>query len=164
MIKICYDQGCNDIGVLIGNCMSKALRFPQITAKHQDFPFFTLFLTIKTASQNISITFLQISLKLDEHRGRYWRKKPPWTILEEQFPVPRYTAASKMGNRVILLLWQLRCRCNPDHDKFQSLSKGVITWDRAELRPVRFCNFCTRDFIAPRKLSTLSNAHLDRIG
>ena len=39
--------------------MSKALRFPQITTKHQDFPFFTLFLTIKISSQNISITLLQ---------------------------------------------------------------------------------------------------------
>ena len=30
--------------------------------------------SIKTKSQNISITLLQISLK---HRGRYWRKKLP---------------------------------------------------------------------------------------
>ena len=33
-----------------------ALRFLQITAKHQDCPFFTVFLTIKTSSSNISIT------------------------------------------------------------------------------------------------------------
>ena len=104
------------------NCMSKALRFLQITAEHQDCPFFTVFLTTKSLSQNISITLLQISLKLHEHRGCYWRKKLPWTILEEQFSVPRYTAASKIGNSVILLLWQLRCRCNPDHNKFSSLS------------------------------------------
>ena len=39
--------------------------------KHQDFPFFTVhvFLTIETTSQNISITLLQISLKLDEHQS-----------------------------------------------------------------------------------------------
>ena len=104
------------------NCMSKALHFLQITAKQQYCPFFTVFLTIKTLSQNISITLLQISLKLHEHRGRYWRKKLPWMILEEQFPVPRYTAASKIGDGVISLLWQLRCHCNPDHDKFSSLS------------------------------------------
>ena len=73
-------------------------------------------------SQNISITLLQILLKLHEHRSGYWRKKLPWTILEEQFPVPRYTAASKIGNSVISLLWQLRCRCNPDRNKFSSLS------------------------------------------
>ena len=102
--------------------MSKALCFVQITAKHQGCPFLTVFLAIKTSSHNISITLLQISLKLDEHRGRYWRKKLPWTILEEQFPVPRYIAASKIGNSVISLLWQLRCRCNPDHNKFSSLS------------------------------------------
>ena len=108
------------------NCMSKALHFLQITAKQQYRPFFTVFLTIKTLSQNISITLLQISLKLHEHRGCYWRKKLPWTILEEQFSVPRYTAASKIGNSMILLLWQLRCRCNPDHNKFSSLSNTTV--------------------------------------
>ena len=55
--------------------VKSALRFLQITAKHQDCPFFTVFLTIKTSSQNISITLLQISLKLREHRGGYCRKK-----------------------------------------------------------------------------------------
>ena len=108
------------------HCMSKALRFLQITAKNQGCPFLTVFLAIKTSSHNISITLLQISLKLDEHRGRYWRKKLPWTILEEQFPVPRYIAASKIGNSVISLLWQLRCRCNPDHNKFSSLSNTTV--------------------------------------
>ena len=104
----------------------KLFIFLQITAKQQYFPFFTVFLTIKTSSQNISITLLQISLKLQEHRGRYWRKKLPWTILEEQFPVPRYTTASKIGNSVISLLWQHRCRCNPDHNKFSSLSNTTM--------------------------------------
>ena len=108
------------------NFMSKALHFLQITAKQQYCPFFTVFLTIKTSSQNISITLLQISLKLHEHRGCYWRKKLPWMIFEEQFLVPRYTAASKIGNSVILLLWQLRCRCNPDHNKFSSLSNTTV--------------------------------------
>ena len=108
------------------NCMSKALRFLQITAEHQDCPFFTVFLTIKTSSQNISKTLLQISLKLHEHWGDYWRKKLPWMILEEQFPVPRYTAASKIGNSVISLLWQLRCHCNPDHNKFSSSRNTTV--------------------------------------
>ena len=106
--------------------MSKALHFLQITAKQQYCPFLTVFLTIKTSSQNISITLLQISLKLHKHRRRYWRKKLPWTILEEHFLVPRYTAASKIGNSVISLLWQLRCRCNPDHSKFSSLSNTTV--------------------------------------
>ena len=57
--------------------VKSALRFLQITVKHQDCPFFTVFLTIKTSSQNISITLLQISLKLREHRGSYCRKKVP---------------------------------------------------------------------------------------
>ena len=106
--------------------MSKALRFLQITPEHQDRPFFTAFLTKKTSSQNISITLLQISLKLHEHRGCYLRKKLPWTVFEDKFSVPRYTVASKIGNSVILLLWQLRCRCNPDHNKFSSLSNTTV--------------------------------------
>ena len=102
------------------------LHFLQIMAKEQYCPFFTVFLTTKTSSQNISITLLQITLKLHEHRGGYWSKKLPWTILEEQFPVSRYTAASKIGNSVISLLWQLRCHCNPDDNKFSSLSNTTV--------------------------------------
>ena len=108
------------------NCMSKALRFLQITAENQDCPFFTVFLTTKSLSQNISITLLQIPLKLHEHRGCYWRKKLPWMTFEEQFLVPRYTAASKIGNSVISLLWQLWCRCNPDENKFSSSSNTAV--------------------------------------
>ena len=104
----------------------KALHFLQITAEHQDYPFFTIFLTIKSLSQNISITLLQISLKLHEHRGRYWRKKLPWMILEEQLPVPRNTSVSKIGNSVTSLLWQLRCHCNPDHKRFLSSSNTTV--------------------------------------
>ena len=59
------------------------------------------------------------------HRGDYWRKMLPWTILEEQFPV-RNVAASIIGNGVIWLLWQLRCYCNPDHNKFSSLSNTTV--------------------------------------
>ena len=84
------------------------------------------YVAINKVLKNISITLLQISLKLHEHRGCYWRKKLPWTILEEQFLVPRYTAASKIGNSVISLVWQLRCRCNPDHNKFSSLSNTTV--------------------------------------
>ena len=38
----------------------------------------------------------------------------------------RNNAASIIGNGVILLLWQLRCHCNPDHDKFSSLSNTTV--------------------------------------
>ena len=88
--------------------------------------FYCVLKPLKKLSQNISITLLQISLKLLEHRGCYWREKLPWMIFEEQFPVPRYTAASKIGNSVISLLWQLRCRCNPDHNKFSSSSNTTV--------------------------------------
>ena len=107
------------------NCMSKALCFLQITAEHQDCAFFTVFLTIKTLSQNISMTLLQISLKLHGHRDRYWKKKLPYSILEEQFPVPRTTAAIEIGISVISLLWQLRCHCN-HHNKFSSFSDTTV--------------------------------------
>ena len=99
------------------NCTSKALRLVQIIVEHQDRSFFTLFLTIKTSSQNISITLLQISLKLHEHQGGYCMKK---------LPVPWNTAASKIGNGVILLLWQLQCHCIPDHNKVSSLSNTTV--------------------------------------
>ena len=77
------------------NYMSKPLRFLLIMAEHQDCPFFTAFITIKPSSQNISIVLLQISPKLNERWGGYWRKRLPWMILEEQFPVLRNTAKSK---------------------------------------------------------------------
>ena len=48
--------------------MSKSLRFPQITAEPQNFPFLTVFLTVKTSSQSISIKLLQIFLKLCKDR------------------------------------------------------------------------------------------------
>ena len=47
-------------------------------------------------------------------------------MLEEQFPGSRNTAASKIGNGVISLLWQLRCHCNPDHNKVSSLSNTTV--------------------------------------
>ena len=40
--------------------------------------------------------------------------------------MPRNIAASKIGNGVISLLWQLRCHCIPDHDKFSSLSNKTV--------------------------------------
>ena len=48
--------------------MSKAFSFLQITAKPHDFLFLTVFLTVKTSSQTISIKLLQILLKLCQHR------------------------------------------------------------------------------------------------
>ena len=59
-------------------CMSKALRFVQITAKHQDFPFPTVFLIIKTSFQNISITLLRFCLNFTNIKA---------TVLEKNAPV-----------------------------------------------------------------------------
>ena len=110
-----------------------------ITAEHQDCPVVTVLLTIKTSPKNISITLLQVSLNLQQHRGGYWRETFPWTILEQQFPLPTNTGTSKIGNGVILLLWQLRCHCNPDHNKFSSLSNAAVV--------ETFPNLCYRWFM-----------------
>ena len=40
--------------------------------------------------------------------------------------MPRNTAASKIGNGVISLPRQLRCHCNPDHNKVSSLSNTTV--------------------------------------
>ena len=104
----------------------KSASFSTDNGQTSRLSIFNSVLAITTSSHNISITLSQFSLKLDKHRGRYWRKMIPLTILEEQFLVPRYIAASKIGNSVISLLWQVRCRCNPDHNKFSSLSKTTV--------------------------------------
>ena len=40
--------------------------------------------------------------------------------------MPSNTAASIIGYSVISLLWQLPCYCNPDHNKFSSLSNTTV--------------------------------------
>ena len=84
--------------------MYKSASFSTDNGQASRLSIFSTFLTIKTSSKNISITLLQSSLKLQEHRGGYWKKKLSLTILEEQLPVPRDTAASKIGNGIISLL------------------------------------------------------------
>ena len=46
----------------------------------------------------------------------------------------RNIATSIIGNGVISLLWQLRCHCNPDHNKFSSLPNTTVV--------VMFPNVC----------------------
>ena len=106
--------------------MSKALHFLQITAEHQDYPFFTVFLTTKSWSQNISITLLlRFRLNFTNIEAAIGEKAPV-NNLEEQFSVPRNTSVSKIGNSVISLLWQVRCHCNHDHKRFSSLSNTTV--------------------------------------
>ena len=83
--------------------MSKALRLVQITVEHQECPFFTVILTIKTSSQNISITLTQILLKLREHGGVRIGEKSSC----ERFckvPSAENYCSSKIVNGVITLL------------------------------------------------------------
>ena len=82
--------------------------FLRITAEHQDCPVFTVFPTIKTSSQNMSI----INACID--------------FAQKSSPVPRNTAASKISNGVKALLLQLRCHCIPDHNKFSYLSNKAV--------------------------------------
>ena len=97
------------------NCMPIALRFLQITAKHQDFSVLTVFLTIKTSSQNFAIT-----LKLHEHRGDRIGEK---SSLERFCKVPSAEnyCWSKIGLNGVISLLRLGSHCNTDHDKFSSV-------------------------------------------
>ena len=61
------------------NCMSKALRFLQITAKHQDFPFLTVINGISN-DKNFIPKYLDNALTDFAQTSRtsrrpYWRKK-----------------------------------------------------------------------------------------
>ena len=103
------------------NCMSKALRFLQITAKHQDFPFFYCISNNKNFIPKYPHNALTDSVLTS---------RTSWRLLEEKAPVNdfivRKNAASIIGNGGISLLWQLRCHCNPDNDKFSSLSNTTV--------------------------------------
>ena len=70
-------------------------------------------------------------------------------ILEEQFPVPRYTAASKIDNSVISLLWRLQRRYNPDNNKFSSLPNTTVV--------AIFRNLCDAVYAQTREVLTLKN-------
>ena len=59
------------------NCRSKALRFLQITAKNQDFPFLSVFLIIKTSFQNISKTLLRFCSNFTNIEATVLEKKAP---------------------------------------------------------------------------------------
>ena len=83
-------------------------------------------------------------------------------IFEEQFLVPRYTAASKIGNSVISLLCQVRCRCNPDHNKFASSSNTTVVAIFPKLCLWGRSLYSNLGGIGPEKLyrATLSFDHL----
>ena len=115
--------------------MSKVLLFLQITVEHQDCPFVTVFLTIKTSSQIISTTLSQISLQLHKHRDGHWRKKLPRT---------RDTAAViYIGNGVISLL-----------PKVYSFSSDFFLL--LKLRDLHFDNICWSETKGAFHLSELA--------
>ena len=81
-------------------------------------------------------------------------KALPLTILEQQFPVPRNTATSKIVGGVISLLWQLRCHCNPDHKKFSFLSNTTVVTIFPNLCIWRRSLYSTLGGIDPEKLAS----------
>ena len=105
------------------NNIWKTLHFLQITAEHQDCSRKS---HKKFIPKYLDKSLFQFSLRLYGHRVGYWRKKFPRTIFEEEFPGPRNTAASKIGNVVISLLWQFRYLCNPDDNNFSALSNTAV--------------------------------------
>ena len=74
--------------------MSKALRFLQITAKHQDFPFLTVFLTIITSSQISRESSYRFCLNFTDIEETVVEKKAPVNDFV-RFPVPRIIAEVK---------------------------------------------------------------------
>ena len=53
-------------------------------------------------------------------------EKAPLNDFGKQFPVPKNTAARKIGNVVIPLLWQLRFHWNPHQNKSSSLYNTTV--------------------------------------
>ena len=83
--------------------MSKGLRFLQITAKHQDFPFFYCISNYKNFIPKYPDNALTNSVTCSVLTSRTSRR-----LLEEKAPkndfIVRNNAASKIGNGVISLL------------------------------------------------------------
>ena len=123
-------------------CVSKALRFLQTTAKHQDCPVFTVIISIKTSSQNISFTLLQISFKGHEHRGGYWRKK---------FQLGRYwpwkthwaTLTGFIHGMVVVLRIRRLCVVGSSMDSLVALQTqfGSAESETGVARELRCCDF-----------------------
>ena len=103
------------------NCISKALRFLQITAEHQDCAVFTLFLSKKVQPKGSRERSYRFNLNLTNIEAAIGGKSN-----RERFPVPRNTAAGEIADCIISLLRQLRCHCNHDHNKFSSLSNTAV--------------------------------------
>ena len=103
------------------NCMSKAHRFLQITAKTSRFSFVYRIFNDKNFIPKYLDNVLTDSVLTSRTSRRLLEEKVP----KNDFTV-RNNAASIIGNGVISLLWQLRCHCNPNYGKFSSLSNTTV--------------------------------------
>ena len=70
--------------------------------------------------------------------------------------MPRNVAASKIGNGVISLLWQIPCHCIADHDKFLSLSNKTVV---AIFPNVCLWTLWRRSYVQNWELLTLKNCY-----
>ena len=101
----------------------KRIVFYRLRPNIKIFLFCTVFPTIKTLSQNVSMTLLQIPFLTLTWRRLLEEKGP---VIDFRRTVSRNIAASIIGNGFISLLWHLRCHCSPDHNKFSSLSNTTV--------------------------------------
>ena len=102
-------------------------------------------------------SFGKITTTIVLDKEENWRKKVPYTILEEQFPVPQNIAASEIGNGIVSLLRLLRCHYNPNHNKFSSLSNTTVVAIFLTLCLWRRSLCSNLEDIDPEKLTVLSH-------
>ena len=98
-------------------CSTNALRAPELRYKWgYDRRSGITVAYIGRTSILLNFRNIEAAIGGKKSRKRFWKK----------FPLPRNTGASKIGSGVIPLLWQQRCHCNPDHNKFSSLSNAAV--------------------------------------
>ena len=103
------------------NCMPKRFVFYSLRLNIKIFLFFFCISNDKNFIPKYPDNALTYSVLTSRASRRLLEEKAS----ENDFIV-RNNAASIIGNGVISLLWQLRCHCNPDHDKFSSLPNTTV--------------------------------------
>ena len=64
--------------------------------------------------------------KLRHHKQKFGKIATTVVLDKDENLLWSGLQCQKIGNSVISLLWQLRSRCNPDHNKFSSLSNTTV--------------------------------------
>ena len=111
------------------NCMSKSASFSTDNVQTSRFSFFYRisndknFIYPKISPQRsyrfrFNFTNTEATIGGKYFRERFWKNSSQWEMLQYN--------SSIIGNGIIWLLWQLRYYCNPDHNKFSSLSNTTV--------------------------------------